>query len=209
MVRNETKTESIFARCLAAAELRKASHYEREATATRRVMSARGEPEALIEARCQPGWWQNVALWDEEILDGDAEPRIHSYEEQDAIRGVWRAARRATAQTARLGHYRVRIYRPSSRFDMTPVLRWTIWQWRQRLRPQPQLISDVEHYLAAERALWKLHDQYDPEGTRIAVMEAEAREEREWRQRRSESLAQLELPWSAITLVDVPVSSRA
>lgn len=203
----------VFARCLAGAEMRMATHYEREAAATRRQMNARGEETALIEARCQPDWWQDPALWDERIFDGDTEPRIHSYGEQDAIRGLYEAARRAAYRQAQLGRYRVRLYRPSSRHDMSPVMHWTVWQWKKKLKPQPQLISDVERFLQAERSLWTLHDQYDPHGTRIAIMEAERREDREWQRRRASvleaSLAQLELPWAKLMAVATLVPAEA
>lgn len=175
-----------FERCLASAAARKETHYERQAVVTRRVMAARDEPEWLIAQRSAPDWWKHAEFWDEDAFDGDTDPQFHSYVEQDAIGRILRAVHRETRMKAIIGRYKVRTQFRWSRYDITPVLHWTIWRWRKKLtlKPHPPAIDDVTRYLAAERTLWLLHDQYDPDGSRIAEIEAARREEREWEARR-------------------------
>lgn len=175
-----------YERCLASAEIRRQTHYEREAATTRRVMAAHGKSAHLIEQRCQPDWWKQADMWDEDIPDGFGDPVFYTHVEQNAIRNILRSVRRETTLKAIIGRYRIRATIRWAQYDMTPVLRWTIWQWRKKLEPcaaESTLIDDVTRFLAAERALRVLHDQYDPDGSHIAEMEAAKREEREWERR--------------------------
>lgn len=205
------ETLTSYQRCLANADRRKQAHDAHEAAVTRRIMRAHGEPEYLIEARCQPDWWKHAEMWDEDIYDGDTEPQLHSFIEQEAIRRALRAVRRETALKAVIGRYTVRVVRLGDH-DLAPVLHWTAWQWRRKLKPQRALIDDVTRFLAAERVLWRLHDQYDPAGSRIAELEAAKREAREWEARRRKygALAALTLPAPGIQMaLPLPLTPAA